>query len=98
MAYFNCIVRNTSEEISNIFGKWNTISDIKTQRQWNSCTPDGISFYIYDYKENRRIGENDTCDYHIGTRTKEDSINVMNWLNSIGLHALEKNYFFNFIT
>ena len=81
---FHGVVINTSiKKLKSILGE-PTIQDNtgedKVNVEWGVITKQGIVGTIYDWKEYRRLGENDIVQFHIGGKTEEDTLKVKNEL------------------
>ena len=81
---FHGVVINTSiKKLKSILGE-PTIQDNtgedKVNVEWGVITKQGIVGTIYDWKEYRRLGEDDIVQFHIGGKTEEDTLKVKNEL------------------
>ena len=81
---FHGVVINTSiKKLKSVLGE-PTIQDNtgedKVNVEWGVITKEGIVGTIYDWKEYRRLGENDIVQFHIGGKTEEDTLKVKNEL------------------
>ena len=81
---FHGVVINTSiKKLKSVLGE-PTIQDNtgedKVNVEWGVITKHGIVGTIYDWKEYRRLGENDIVQFHIGGKTEEDTLKVKNEL------------------
>ena len=81
---FHGVVINTSiKKLKSVLGE-PTIQDNtgedKVNVEWGVITKQGIVGTIYDWKEYRRLGENDIVQFHIGGKTEEDTLKVKNEL------------------
>ncbi len=81
---FHGVVINTSiKKLKSVLGE-PTIQDNtgedKVNIEWGVITKQGIVGTIYDWKEYRRLGENDIVQFHIGGKTEEDTLKVKNEL------------------
>ena len=77
---FHFVTINTSiRKLKNVLGK-PTYDDNgfggKVNVEWVVITKEGIIGTIYDWKEYRRLGEDDIIQFHIGGKTKEDTLKV----------------------
>ena len=81
---FHGVVINTSiKKLKSVLGE-PTIQDNtgedKVNVEWGVITKQGIVGTIYDWKEYRRLGEDDIVQFHIGGKTEEDTLKVKNEL------------------
>lgn len=71
-SWFQGTINTTANKLTKLFGEPYRYVDDKTQYEWNlECN--GISFSIYDYKEDEEINPNEKIDWHIGTKNKKES-------------------------
>lgn len=57
----------------------------KTTREWDLILQDETPFTIYDWKEYRSYDDDETVEWHIGTRNKEEQEKVRKFLSDIGI-------------
>jgi hypothetical protein len=57
----------------------------KTTREWDLILQDGTPFTIYDWKEYRVYDDDETIEWHIGTRNKEEQEKVRKALSDIDI-------------
>lgn len=57
----------------------------KTTREWDLTLQDGTPFTIYDWKEYRVYDDDETIEWHIGTRNKEEQEKVRKALSDIDI-------------
>ena len=55
----------------------------KVNFEWEMETASGKIFTVYDWKEYRRIRENETIEWHIGAERKMDSVEAAEEINSV---------------
>jgi hypothetical protein len=77
---FHFITINTSiKKLTKALGE-PTIEDNtgedKVNIEWDVITKDGVVGTIYDWKEYRRLGENEIVQFHIGGNSKEDTLKI----------------------
>lgn len=77
---FHDVVINTSiKKLKSILGEPsvedNTGED-KVNVEWDVITKQGIVGTIYDWKEYRKLGEDDIVQFHIGGNSKEDTLKI----------------------
>ena len=77
---FHFITINTSiKKLTKALGeptiKDNTGED-KVNIEWDVITKDNIVGTIYDWKEYRKLGENEIIQFHIGGNSKEDTLKI----------------------
>ena len=77
---FHGVVINTSiRKLKSVLGE-PTIEDNtgedKVNIEWGVITKEGIVGTIYDWKEYRRLGEDDIVQFHIGGHSEEDTLKV----------------------
>lgn len=78
-------VKNTAYEIEKVLGHCSeAFDDGKTQFEWDRRAG-SITFTVYDYKDFPAPYQ--VNDYHIGTKSKEDTIMVVALLKEAGLNA-----------
>ena len=57
----------------------------KTTREWDLRLQDGTPFTIYDWKEYRVYDDDETIEWHIGTRNKEEQEKVRQALSDLNI-------------
>lgn len=57
----------------------------KTTREWDLTLQDGTPFTIYDWKEYRVFDDDETIEWHIGTRNNEEQEKVRKALSDIDI-------------
>lgn len=77
---FHFITINTSiNQLTKVLGE-PTIEDNtgedKVNVEWDVITKDNIVGTIYDWKEYRKLGENEIVQFHIGGNNKEDTLKI----------------------
>ena len=91
-SFFNCYIKDSAKNISELLGKSKYYGDDKTIRNWYG-TLNGIDFHVYDYKAYYNIEENEIYPYHIGTKSRKDSIEVVKMLKNAGLNAYAESMY-----
>lgn len=68
------VVLSSINKLTELFGEPYNEGDEtdKVQYEWN-LEYDNIPFTIYDWKEYRKINPYEIIDFHLGTKTQEDS-------------------------
>lgn len=70
----------TANELKRLFGppQYNDNNGAdKVNIEWNLVTDSGIVFSVYDWKEGRSIMNDEPVEWHIGTKTSDESCVVM---------------------
>ena len=85
--YFHAEVINTNyNAIETAFGKPTDIDiDGKTQCEWELTTPNGNTFYIYDWKEyGTDVRKAPTIEWHIGRSDRTNILDISRFLEEKG--------------
>ena len=83
-SFHNCTIRTSINKLTEILGdSLGPSCDNKATNQWYAYYNDDIFFTIYDWKEYREIGNDELIDWHIGSKNKEQSELVKEYLNKL---------------
>ena len=78
-SFYNTTITTSVNELIRVLGQPqfedNTGED-KVNVEWGVITKQGIVGTIYDWKEYRRLGEDDIVQFHIGGNSEEDTLKV----------------------
>ena len=77
---FHFITINTSiKKLTKALGEpsiQDNTGEDKVNIEWDVITKDGVVGTIYDWKEYRKLGENEIVQFHIGGNSKEDTLKI----------------------
>lgn len=77
----------TVKELTNILGSPSfseNLGDSKTNYEWmRETSQNGYPVYIYDWKEYRRINDDEMIEWHIATAEPSHSKEALNEINSL---------------
>lgn len=76
------VILSSINELTLLFGEPYGGDGLKTQYDWRLSYKD-IPFTIYDWKEYRDLDLDETIEFHIGARNREESIIITNIVNNI---------------
>jgi hypothetical protein len=86
-SFYQDVIRTTVNRLTAELGEptyeCNDGSD-KVNFEWVCETIDGEVVTIYDWKEYRRIGDNEVIEFHIGGKTKEITSKARRELRELG--------------
>lgn len=73
-SFYDVTIHETPANMIKLLGEPHCVGGDKTNMEWEMETEDGTVFTIYDWKNYGGIGMNEVVSWHIGGRSKEDTI------------------------
>tara|TARA_R110002012_G_scaffold319523_1_gene540480 strand:- start:124 stop:423 length:300 start_codon:yes stop_codon:yes gene_type:complete len=65
-----------------LFQDLNAVDD-KVQIEYEIKLPNGKEIYLYSWKEYRRLNKSSYIDFHIGARSRQESLEARDYINSL---------------
>ena len=85
-SFHDVTIKTSINQLIKVLGEPNiqdNTGEDKVNVEWEVITEDGIIGTIYDWKEYRRLGEDDLIEFHIGGHNKSDTLIIKNELKQL---------------
>jgi hypothetical protein len=95
-SFYDVTIKTSINQLTKVLGEpsiQDNTGEDKVNVEWQVITEDGVVGTIYDWKEYRRLGESEIIQFHIGGKTKEDTLHYITTVKKIRERLVNQEIF-----